>query len=94
MKDDIAEELERGLGNPIKLRILRALAVNPGRALTKYELEKKTYAKPVSLRRNLKELIVLGWIEELPYTPKKYQLNMRNETLRNLLEFFKAVRYV
>lgn len=94
MKSKITEEVERGIGNPIKLRILRALAMSSSQALTKYELEKKTYAKPISLRRNLNELIALGWVEELPYTPRRYQLNMNNDTLRNLLKFFKAVRYI
>ena len=94
MKNSIVEEVEKGIGNPIKLRILRVLAMNPSQALTKYELEKKTYAKPVSLRRHLKDLIALGWVEELPYTPRRYQLNMRNETLKNLLEFFKAIHYI
>ncbi|MEM2849209.1 MAG: hypothetical protein QXI36_02920 [Candidatus Bathyarchaeia archaeon] len=94
MKNKITEEVERALGNPVKLRILRALAMSSSQALTKYELERKTYAKPTSLRRNLNELIALGWVEELPYTPRRYRLNLNNDTLRSLLKFFKDVHYI
>ena len=92
--DNVIAVVEKGLGNPVKLRILRVLASEPGSAFTKYELEKRTYAKPVSLRKNLRELVSIGWVEELPYLPRKYRLNLQNEVLRHLLDFFKAVKYI
>ena len=84
----VEDEVEKGLGSPVKLRILKVLA--SGEALTKYELLKKVPAKPTELRRHLKELLEIGWVEELHYaTVRKYRINAEKKALKHIIALFK-----
>ena len=92
-KKDRRKEIEAGLGSEGKLRILRELIKNQDKPLTKYQIEKLTFLKPVDTRKNLKILVKLGWVRELPFQPKKYIINMENEVVSHLADFFYKVRY-
>ena len=89
----MSNAIEVGLGTVGRLRILRELISHQGQALTKYQLAKLTHLKNLSLRRDLEVLIRLGWVEELPYRPKKYRVNLEREEVRHLAEFFQRVDY-
>lgn len=84
----VENEIEKGLGSPVKLRILKTLAL--GEALTMYELEKKIHVNHTTLRKHLKELLEIGWIEELQYTTiRKYRINTEKKALKHLIALFK-----
>ena len=91
---DRRKEIELGLGTEGKLRILRILLRSPEEAFTKYQLEKLTRLKPVDVRKALKVLVEIGWIQELPYNPKKYKINLENKVVQELGEFFEKINYL
>jgi DNA-binding IclR family transcriptional regulator len=91
---ELRREVESGLGGEGKIRILGALAENPNNHLTRYSLEKLTGLKSTDVRVHLKVLVRLKWVTEHPYQPRKYQINLENETVRHLVEFFRRVRYL
>lgn len=91
-KRNIWEELELGFGGGKKFRILIQLALNPDKAFTKYALAKSTGLRTPSVERRLETLVKIGWVKENQYKPKTYQINMENETVKILVEFFQKVR--
>ncbi|MCP8318841.1 MAG: hypothetical protein L6N95_03325 [Candidatus Methylarchaceae archaeon HK01B] len=90
----IRKKIETGLGSKGKLRILKELAKNPGRLLTKYALERKTGLKPIDVRANLKSLIEIGWVIEHRYRITKYQLNMEDEIVQDTIEYMRKAGYL
>jgi len=81
-----------GLGSVGRLRILREMIEKPNEYFTRYMLERKTGLKPVDVRSNLKILIDLSWVKEYAYDPKTYKVNMENEAVRFIAEFFRKIR--
>ena len=94
MPDKIEDEIENTLGSITKLKILRVLSKNSDQYFTKYALEKKTGLKPVSVRSGLKDLTGLRWVTESPYKPTKYKINQENQTVKDLIDFFKKTKYI
>jgi transcription initiation factor IIE alpha subunit len=88
---NIWDEVETGLGSPGRIRILRIMLKKSGECFTKYALEKATGLKPIDVRKNLSILIKLGWIKENPCDPKTYEINMENEIIKALADFFKKL---
>lgn len=62
------ENIELALSSKGRLRILRKLAKNG--PTTQHQLIKYTGLKTQELKRQLKILLNIGWIEELPYNSK------------------------
>lgn len=91
---NVAETVESGLGSVAKLKILRLMLSRPEHAFTLYELEKKVSVKPISVRAHITDLRGLGWVEELPYAPKKYRVNLGNDTVKHVLTLFESIRYI
>ncbi|MFH1327274.1 MAG: hypothetical protein ABIH76_00240 [Candidatus Bathyarchaeota archaeon] len=87
-------EIERGLGTEGRLRIMRTLIKKPDEVFTKYQLERLVYLKPIAVRKNLNVLTEIGWVQELPYQPRKYKVNMDKETVRHLANFFEKTGYI
>lgn len=87
------KDIERGLGSVGRIRILRRMIESSDEFFTKYALERRTGLKPVDVRSNLKVLVELDWVKEYPYDPRTYRVNMENETVRLLAEFFRKVKY-
>lgn len=85
------EELELGLGGGKKFRILVHLALNPNKTFTKYALAKATGLRTPSIDRYLKTLVNLGWVKENKFKPKTYQINLDNEIIMVLLDFFRRM---
>jgi len=91
---NIWEEIEQGMGSVGRLKILRVMLQKPKEAFTKYGLEKATGLKPVDVRTDLKTLIKLGWVKEHPYQPRTYKIDLENEIVQHLLEFFRQIKYL
>ena len=91
-KRTIWEELELGLGGGKKFRVLVHLLLNPDKAFTKYALTKATGLRTPSIERRLKTLVDLGWVKENKFKPRTYQINLENEIVRLLLDFFQKLR--
>lgn len=86
------KEIEIGCGSIGRLKILREMIRNPDEYFTKYLLERKTGLKPVDVRSNLKILVDLDWIKEYAYDPKTYKVNMENDAVILVAEFFRKIR--
>jgi Fic family protein len=83
------DHIETGVGNPCRLRILRALMKSPNKPLTRHLLQKRTLLNPREVKKHLEALVDLGWLEEIPYKPKKYRINRQNEDVRRLADFLR-----
>jgi Fic family protein len=81
------EQIEKVLGNPCKLRILRVLVKNPQKPLTQHLLAKHTHLNPREVKKHLEYLIKLNWVEKTPYKPFKYRINKQDEDVKRLVEF-------
>lgn len=90
----IGEQLEKGLGSRGRLRLVGILARHPHEYFTRYALEKLSGVRSTWLRADLRALIELGWVRELPTEPRKYQLNHANPTVVQVTEFFRQVGFV
>ncbi|MCP8322967.1 MAG: hypothetical protein L6N96_02155 [Candidatus Methylarchaceae archaeon HK02M2] len=88
------KKIETGLGSKGRLRILKELAKNPNKLLTKYALERKTGLKPIDVRAGLKSLLEIGWVVKHNYRIVKYQLNIEDETIKQTVEYFRKIRYI
>jgi len=87
------KEVEIGLGSIGRLRILREMIEKSDEYFTKYTLEKKTGLKPVDVRSNLKILLDLNWVKEYEYDPKTYKIDMGNEGVSLIAEFFRKIKH-
>jgi hypothetical protein len=67
---------------------------NPLHAFTLYELEQRIAAKPVSIRRHIADLKKLGWVEETPFSPRKFKVNLSNSTVKHLSHTFEVIGYI
>jgi len=85
-------EIEAGLGSVGRLKIMREMLEKPDEYFTRYMLERKTGLKPVDVRSNLKILTGLNWIKEYNYDPKTYKVNIEDEAVRLIAEFFRKIR--
>lgn len=86
------EDVEAGLGSVGRLRILRKMIEKPDGYFSKYALQKATGLKPIDVRRDLEILLSLGWVKEYGYEPKRYKINLENETVKAIAEFMRKFR--
>ncbi len=93
-KHERREEIEAAIGGRGKLRILGLLAEHRDGFLTKYAIKKETGLRTRTATSDLETLIKLGWIKESPYEPKKYQINLKKEEVKHLVEFLYKTRYI
>jgi Fe2+ or Zn2+ uptake regulation protein len=87
-----SEIVEIGLGSIGRLKILRALTQEP-KMLTIYALQKKTRLKREDIKRNLRALKTIGWVNESRLANAVYTLNRDNEYINHLTTFFLNVGY-
>jgi len=90
----IWEALEMGFGSGTKFRVLTHLVLNSEEALTKYALAKATGLKTSSVENHLRTLLELDWIKEYPFMPKTYQINLENEVVLQIVDFFQKAKRV
>jgi Fe2+ or Zn2+ uptake regulation protein len=88
-----SEIVEIGLGSIGRLKILRALTEEP-KMLTIYALQKKTRLKREDIKRNLRALKTIGWVNESRLANAVYSINRDNEYINQLTTFFLKVGYV
>ena len=87
------EVVEAGLGSIGKIKIMKALA-EENKMLTIYALHKKTHLKREDIKRNLSDLIKIGWVNENKLVNIMYSVNRENEYVSHLTTFFYNVGYV
>ena len=87
------EIIEQGLGTLGKIKILKSLAED-GRMLTVYVLHNKTRLKREDIKRNLNDLIEIGWVKETRMANKMYTLDLQNEYVIQIVSFFRSVGYI
>jgi hypothetical protein len=87
------ETIEQGLGTLGKIKILKSLAEN-GRMLTIYVLHNKTRLKREDIKRNLNDLMEIGWVKETRMANKMYALDLQNEYVIQIVSFFRNVGYI
>lgn len=86
------DEVEAGLGSVGRLRILKKMIEKPKEYFTKYALEQATGVKPVSVRSDLMVLVELDWVREYSNDPKTYKINMENDVVKVIADFFRKIR--
>ena len=87
------EIIEIGLGSIGKIKIIRALSEAENMA-TIYALHKRTNLKREDIKRNLSDLIKIGWVRETKLANATYSANRENEYVNHLTSFFRAVGYI
>gem|GEM_PF-138715 len=85
--------IEIGLGSIGKIKIIKALSEDYKMA-TVYALHKKTNLKREDIKRNLADLIKIGWVRETKLLNAMYSANRENEYVNHLTSFFRAVGYI
>jgi hypothetical protein len=87
------EIVEIGLGSIGKVKIIKALE-EQGKMVTVYTLQKKTHLKREDIKRNLKDLIKIGWVKESKLANVMYSLNRDDHYITCMIAFFKEVGYI
>ena len=87
------EVIEIGLGSIGKIKIMKALA-EENKMLTIYALHKKTHLKREDIKRNLNDLIKIGWVNENKLVNIMYSMNRENDYVNQLTTFFNNVGYI
>ena len=85
--------IEIGLGSIGKIKIIRALS-EAEKMATIYALHKRTNLKREDIKRNLSDLIKIGWVRETKLANSMYSANRENEYVNHLTSFFRAVGYI
>ena len=86
------EVVEIGLGSIGKIKILKVLA-EENKMATLYSLEKKTRLKRMDIKNNLDDLVRIGWVKEVKYANALYGLEIENDYVKRLIQFFRDVGY-
>lgn len=87
------EIVEIGLGSIGKVKIIKALE-EQGKMVTVYTLQKKTHLKREDIKRNLNDLIKIGWVKESKLANIMYSLNREDHYINCMIAFFKEVGYI
>ncbi len=90
---NVTYTIEKGLGSLGKIKLIKALAEDD-RMMTIYALHKKTHLKREDIKRNLNDLIEIGWVREKKLANVLFMLNRQDENIQHLLTFFKNVEYI
>jgi predicted HTH transcriptional regulator len=69
------EIVETGLGSIGKVKIIKALAEQE-KMVTTYTLQKKTHLKREDIKRNLNDLIKIGWVKEIRLANLMYSVSL------------------
>ena len=92
-KMDLWSEAEAGLGSAGRIRILRHLIEHPNRQYTNYGLRMPTGLASDEISRQMQILVDLGWVEEFAREPRTYKVNMENEVVERIAEFFHKLSF-
>jgi len=86
--------IEKGLVSVSRIKVLRALAKAGSEGLTKYAVEMDSGVSYYDVLKALKALVEIGWVERLPTEPVRYRLNLDDEAMIGLIEFFRKAGYI
>ena len=86
------KEVERGLGNIGRLRIMRELLKDPRETRSRNVLSRATGLKMQNVKDHLEALVRLGWIREYPYQPEKYRASLENLVVQVLQGFLQQLK--
>jgi len=89
---DVEKTIEAGLGSSGRLKLLRVLSRNP-EGMTKYAIE-QSGLRYGDITANLRVLVEIGWVKELPTQPRKYRINLDNGIVNALIEFYQKTGYL
>jgi DNA-binding transcriptional ArsR family regulator len=87
------EIIETGLGSIGKIKIMKALA-EENKLATIYVLHKKTHLKREDIKKNILDLVNIGWVTQSKYANMMYGLNRENNYVKELIDFFNDVGYI
>jgi len=87
------EIIETGLGSIGKIKIMKALAED-NKLATIYVLHKKTHLKREDIKKNILDLVTIGWVTQSKYANMMYGLNRDNNYVKELIDFFNDVGYI
>jgi len=91
-KRDVWAEVETGLGSSGRIKILRYLIQHSSRQYTKYSLRRPTGLKTEEISRQIQTLVELGWVKEFPIEPKTYGINMEDDVVKIISDFFQKLK--
>lgn len=88
--------IETGICSAGRLRIIAALANPEGKALSKYQLERRTGIRSSSLSSDLRKLQEIGWVMQIKEGERRtlYTINKDDQILTKLLIFLDSVGYM
>ncbi len=90
---DAKEIIENGLGSIGKVKIVKALA-EENKMATIYLLQKKTHLKRDDIKKNLDDLVSIGWVVQSRYANTMYSINKGNHYVTRLLDYMNDVGYI
>jgi DNA-binding IclR family transcriptional regulator len=90
---DSKEEIEKGIGSLGKIKIIKALA-EESKLATIYLLHKKTHLKRDDIKKNLDDLVNIGWVRQSKYANVMYSINSDNRLVSLFIAYLKEIGYI
>jgi hypothetical protein len=90
---DSKEEIEKGIGSLGKIKIIKALA-EESKLATIYLLHKKTHLKRDDIKKNLDDLVNIGWVRQSKYANVMYSINSNNRPVSLFIAYLKEIGYI
>jgi len=90
---DSKEEIEKGIGSLGKIKIIKALA-EESKLATIYLLHKKTHLKRDDIKKNLDDLVNIGWVRQSKYANVMYSINSNNRLVSLFVAYLKEIGYM
>lgn len=90
---DAKEAVETGIGSLGKIKIIKALA-EESKLATIYLLHKKTHLKRDDIRKNLDDLIRIGWVRKSKSASVMYGINPDNRSVTLFIDYLREVGYL
>ncbi|HEV8387927.1 MAG TPA: hypothetical protein VGQ03_09930 [Nitrososphaera sp.] len=90
---DSKEEIEKGIGSLGKIKIIKVLA-EERKLATIYLLHKKTHLKRDDIKKNLDDLVNIGWVRQSKYANVMYSINSNNRLVSLFIAYLKEIGYI
>ena len=90
---DSKEEIEMGIGSLGKIKIIKALA-EESKLATIYLLHKKTHLKRDDIKKNVDDLVRIGWVRKNKYANIMYSINRDNRQVSLFIVYLKETGYI
>lgn len=90
---DSKEEIETAIGSLGKIKIIKALA-EESKLATIYLLHKKTHLKRDDIKKNVDDLVRIGWVRQNKYANVMYSINPGNRPVGLFIDYLKEIGYI